>query len=147
MEINDLPKGNTHYVDNKRFQELLVERKRKYDELGSPPRVNDELGGMLLKIAENLSYRRNFINYSFREEMVGDGIENCLRYIDRYDPVNYSNPFAYFTQTCFYAFVRRITKEDKQNDVKGAVYEKQAIDNQLTDKWEFQNAVQDNFMK
>lgn len=145
MNVNDLPDTTTHYVDNKRFQQLLVERKRKIKENGSPIPVSNELGAMLLKISENLSYRRNFINYSFREEMVGDGVENCLRYIDNYDPVNYTNPFAYFTQTCYYAFVRRINKEDKQSRAKNSVYDNQVIQNQITDKWDFQNSVVDNF--
>lgn len=147
METSDLPSGNTHYVDNVRFQQLLVERKAQFDESGVAPRVTDELGHIILQIAENLSYRRNFINYSFREEMVGDGIENCLKYIDNYDPVNYSNPFAYFTQTCFFAFVRRINREEKQKDVKGAVYEQQAIDEDLHDNWEFQHAVVDSYVR
>lgn len=144
MENKELPSGNTHYVDNVRFQELLVQRKAQYERTGVPPRITEELGTMLLKIAENLSYRRNFINYSFREEMVGDGVENCLKYIDNYDPVNYSNPFAYFTQTCYFAFVRRITKEEKQSHIKGAVYDNQVVEHQLTDKYDFQHAVVDD---
>lgn len=147
MEINDLPNGNTHYVDNKRFQELLVNRREVYDAEGKPPPVSDELGEMILKISENLSYRRNFINYSFREEMIGDGIETCLKYIDNYDPVNYKNPFAYFTQLCYYAFVRRITREDRQVQIRGKVYDHQSIDNEFDDKWEFQHAVVDDLMR
>lgn len=142
-----IPTGNTHYVDNKRFQALLVERKKIIDETGERPRITEELGGMLLRISENLSYRRNFINYSFREEMVGDGVENCLKYIDNYDTENYSNPFAYFTQACFYAFVRRINREGKQTTVKNAVYEKQVTDHQLTDKYDFQHAVVDDLIQ
>jgi len=136
-----------HYVDNKRFQVLLVDRKAEYDKLGSPPRVVDELGSMIMMISENLAYRRNFINYSFRDEMVGDGIENCLRYIDRYDTVNYSNPFAYFTQTCFFAFIRRIKREDRQSMAKNAIYEKQLMSQMSTDKWDFQNSVVDDYMR
>jgi len=145
MEKTELPAGNTHYVDNKRFQALLIERKSIVVETGARPRITEELGGMLLRISENLSYRRNFINYSYREEMVGDGVENCLKYIDNYDTENYANPFAYFTQACFYAFVRRINKENKQTTVKTAVYGKQVTDHQLTDNYDFQHAVNDDY--
>lgn len=137
----------SHYVDNERFQKLLVQRKVEYEKNGKPPRVSEELGMILLKISQNLSFRRNFINYSYRDEMVGDGVENCLKYIDNYDSEKYSNPFAYFTQICFYAFVRRLSKEDKQVTIKGAVYESQSIEHQLEDRWEFQNSVVDDYTR
>ena len=76
-----------------------------------PPQITNYLGECILKIANHLSYRPNFIKYTYREEMISDGIENCLQYIDRFDPAKSSNPFAYFTQIIYYAFVRRITKE------------------------------------
>lgn len=159
-DSTELPSGNTHYVDNVQFQVLLVERFAKLREMNpdydfddpdadrsllSKPVVSHDLGSILLQIAQNLSYRRNFINYSFREEMVGDGVENCLKYIDNYNCREYHNPFAYFTQTCFYAFVRRINKEDKQSEVKGAVYDKQVVEHEIHDKYEFQNAIVDSY--
>lgn len=147
MSNNDQPKGNTDYVNKQEFHELLVERKKIFDETGVRPKITDKLGLMILKISENLSYKRNFINYSFREEMVGDGVENCIRYIDRYDTEKYSNPFAYFTQACFFAFVRRIKRENRQTTVKGAVYEKQVTDHDLTDKYDFQHSVVDDYYR
>ena len=65
----------------------------------------------VFKIANGLSYRPNFINYTYRQEMISDGIENCLQYIHNFDPEKSKNPFAYFTQIIYYAFIRRIQKE------------------------------------
>ena len=111
-----------HYVDNKKFLAAIIERKELMaasEAAGDgPPRITNYLGECILKIANHLSYRPNFINYTYREEMISDGIENCLQYIDRFDPAKSSNPFAYFTQIIYYAFVRRITKEKKQQMIK-----------------------------
>ena len=124
--------GTTNYVDNKEFLRLITERRelvQKANKADKPkPRVSEALGKIILDIATNLSYRRNFINYNFREEMIGDGIENCLLYIDNFDPEKSKNPFAYFTQICFYAFVRRITKETKQWETKKKMIERAGVD-------------------
>ena len=88
-------------------------------EHGKPkPRVSNYVGDCFLKIATHLSYKPNFVNYPFREDMICDGIENCLQYIDNFDPEKSSNPFAYFTQIIYYAFLRRIQKEKKQLEIK-----------------------------
>ena len=83
------------------------------------PRVTNYLGSCFLKIATHLSYKPNFVNYMFREDMICDGIENCLQYIDNFNPEKSKNPFAYFTQIIYYAFLRRIQKEKKQLEIKG----------------------------
>ena len=96
-----------------------------------PPRIPDMVGAALLKIANRLSTKPNFINYTFREEMVSDGIENCINYIGNFDPGKSKNPFAYFTQIIYYAFLRRIQKEKKQLYIKH-----KAIENhQAFDEW------------
>jgi hypothetical protein len=82
------------------------------------PPVTEYIGECFFKIAEHLSYRPNFINYHYREEMIGDGIENCLMYCHNFDPNKSKNPFSYFTQIIYYAFLRRIQKEKKQNYIK-----------------------------
>tara|TARA_B100001750_G_C15516362_1_gene607526 strand:- start:27 stop:509 length:483 start_codon:yes stop_codon:yes gene_type:complete len=111
-----------HYVNNKEFYNALVERQEKIKETeGSgddPPQISNYLGECILKIANHLSYRPNFINYTYREEMISDGIENCLQYMDKFNPEKSTNPFAYFTQIIYYAFVRRIQKEKKQQQIK-----------------------------
>ena len=115
-------KKTIHYVDNKKFLEAIIERKqsvREAEELGeSKPQITNYLGECILKIANHLSYRPNFINYTYRDEMISDGIENSLMYIDNFDPEKSRNPFAYFTQIIYFAFVRRITKEKKQQKIK-----------------------------
>jgi len=113
---------NTHYVNNKDFLRVLVEYKEKCKDAKAAgkakPPIPNYIGECFLKIAEGYSHRPNFINYTYREEMVSDGIENCLMYFENFDPAKSSNPFAYFTQIIHYAFLRRIDKEKKQLYVK-----------------------------
>ena len=92
------------------------------------PRVPNYIGECFLKIATHLSYKPNFVNYMFREDMICDGIENCLQYIDNFDPEKSSNPFAYFTQIIYYAFLRRIQKEKKQMEIKNKILERSGYD-------------------
>ena len=111
-----------HYVDNKVFFAEMerwkteIEESDEVDDL--PPMVTEYMGECFYKIATHLSYRPNFINYTYREEMIGGGIENCIRYAKNFNPEKSRNPFAYFTQIIYYAFIRRIQKEKKQQDVK-----------------------------
>ena len=111
-----------HYVDNKEFLEALKEYKDKCNlakEAGLPkPRLNNYIGECILLIATRVSYRPNFINYSYRDEMISDGIENCIQYISSFDPEKSDNPFAYFTQVIFFAFIRRIGKEKRQSYIR-----------------------------
>ena len=107
-------KKKEHYVNNKEFLAAMTEYKKlcvEAEESGEDkPPVSNYIGECFLKIANHLSYRPNFINYTFRDDMISDGIENCLQYIH--------NPFAYFTQIIYYAFIRRIQKEKKQTTIK-----------------------------
>ena len=112
-----------HYVDNEKFLEVMTEYRNAYLESREngeeqKPMIPDYAGECFLKIAERLSHRPNFINYAFREEMVSDGIENCVMYASNFNPEKSSNPFAYFTQITYYAFLRRIEKEKKQLYIK-----------------------------
>ena len=116
------PKQKPHYVDNKKFLIAMTEYREsriKAEEEGQKrPQVTNYIGECYLKIANHLSYRPNFINYTYRDDMISDGIENCLQYMDNFDPAKSKNPFAYFTQIIYYAFIRRIQKEKKQQQVK-----------------------------
>jgi len=111
-----------HYVNNKEFLAAMIEYKKAValaEEKGKEkPPVTDYIGSCFLKIANHLSYRPNFINYTFRDDMISDGIENCLQYLDNFNPEKSNNPFAYFTQIIYYAFIRRIQKEKKQVTIK-----------------------------
>ena len=119
-------KKSEHYVNNKEFLAAMVEYKKlvneskwkKEDNNIKKPPVPDYIGECFLKIANHLSYRPNFINYTYRDDMISDGIENCLTYLDNFNPDKSNNPFAYFTQIIYYAFVRRIQKEKKQVIIK-----------------------------
>tara|TARA_B100000900_G_scaffold55620_1_gene41558 strand:+ start:561 stop:1073 length:513 start_codon:yes stop_codon:yes gene_type:complete len=115
-------KKSEHYVNNKEFLAAMVEYKKLVNrakrEGKKDPRVPDYIGECFLKIANHLSYRPNFINYTYRDDMISDGIENCLQYLNNFNPDTSNNPFAYFTQIIYYAFIRRIQKEKKQTTIK-----------------------------
>lgn len=124
-----------HYVNNKEFLAALIKRQEEIKEMEAsgddPPRITNYLGECILKIANHLSYRPNFINYTYREEMISDGIENCLQYIDKFNPEKSNNPFAYFTQIIYYAFVRRIQKEKKQQAIKEKLLKESNIESRI----------------
>ena len=111
-----------HYVDNEKFLVVMADYREKYlqakDDEEELPIIPDYAGECFLKIAERLSHRPNFINYAFREEMVSDGIENSVMYASNFNPEKSTNPFAYFTQIIYFAFLRRIEKEKKQLYIK-----------------------------
>jgi hypothetical protein len=124
-------KKQKHYINNPDFLQALMdykaEQKRcKKEKLPDPP-IPNYIGECFMKIAEGLSHKPNFINYTYRDEMMSDGIENCLMYFDNFDPTKSKNPFAYFTQIIYYAFLRRIQKEKKQLYVKYKATEQMGI--------------------
>ena len=121
------PKARPHYVDNKKFGKALEEYAENVNKAKAEnktiPIVPNYIADCFLKIAEGLSHKVNFIRYTYREEMVMDAVENCLRAITNYNPnaatrTGTQNAFSYFTQICFFAFLRRIEKEKKQQDIK-----------------------------
>ena len=120
-----------HYVDNKQLLAAMIvykdEVKNALEKETERPRVPNYIGECIMKIAQHLSYKPNFINYTYKDEMISDGIENCLLYIDNFNPEKSSNPFAYFTQIIYYAFIRRIQKEKKQTYVKYKSLENQEL--------------------
>ena len=121
-------KKTEYYVNNKEFLAAITayrEQVHAAEEAGEArPRVNNYIGSCFLKIATHLSYKPNFVNYMFREDMICDGIENCLQYIDNFNPEKSKNPFAYFTQIIYYAFLRRIQKEKRQLEIKNKILDK-----------------------
>ena len=125
-------KKSEHYVDNKVFLQAMIEYKDKCEKAEKrkrkKPPVTNYIGECFLKIANHLSYRPNFINYTFRDDMISDGIENCLQYLKNFNPDKSNNPFAYFTQIIYYAFIRRIQKEKKQSNIKYKMIEQANID-------------------
>jgi len=139
-------KKSEHYVNNKELLEALIVYRANVEEsfikingreptkadrsqnwIGKPP-ITNYLGECFLKIATHLSYKPNFVNYMFRDDMISDGIENCVQYIHNFDPEKSKNPFAYFTQIIHYAFLRRIQKEKKQLEIKSKIIERTGFD-------------------
>jgi len=129
-------KKSEHYVNNKELLEALIVYRAKVahaKENDLPkPRITNYLGECFLKIATHLSYKPNFVNYMFREDMISDGIENCVQYIHNFNPEKSQNPFAYFTQIIHYAFLRRIQKEKKQLEIKTKIIERTGFDEVMT---------------
>jgi hypothetical protein len=146
-------KKSEHYVNNKELLEALIvyrskvedsyQKKYGMDLTEQPkqerakrwegkPQISNYLGDCFLKIATHLSYKPNFVNYMFRDDMISDGIENCVQYIHNFDPERSQNPFAYFTQIIHYAFLRRIQKEKKQLEIKTKIIERTGFDEVMT---------------
>ena len=122
----------THYVNNaqmlefiKDYREKLLDAKANSTEI---PRIPEYLGECIMKIATGLSRKSNFINYSYKDDMILDGIENCVHCMHSFDPEKSSNPFSYFTQVIYFAFLRRIAKEKKQSYIKGKLIQDMAFD-------------------
>ncbi len=126
-----MKKNPLHYVDNEQFLESMIKYQNEVKQAkeidGAEPLIPEYLGECFMKIANRLSFRPNFINYAFRDDMISDGIENCIQYMNNFNPEKSSNPFAYFTQIIYYAFVRRIQKEKKQLYIKYKTMDSQAV--------------------
>ena len=128
-------KEKPHYVDNKKFLEAMIEYRDRCEKAKNrnrkKPEVTNYIGECFLKIANHLSYRPNFINYTFRDDMISDCIENFLQYMDNFNPDKSNNPFAYFTQIIYYAFIRRIQKEKKQIQIKSKLIANTGVENMM----------------
>ena len=131
------PKEKAHYVNNREFSQAVmdyaVECRDLKEQNKAVPKVTDYVARCFIKISDGLSHRPNFVRYTYREEMVMDAVENCLRAIGNYNietatRTGKPNAFSYFTQICYYAFIRRIMKEKKQQDIKFKFIEKMGID-------------------
>ena len=134
MGMQPVPKRkrSEHYVNNKEFLAALIAYRKNVDsaqQRGDPkPQITNYLGDCFLKIATHLSFKPNFVNYIFKDDMISDGVENCVQYIHNFDPEKSQNPFAYFTQIIHYAFLRRIQKEKKQLEIKNKILERTGFD-------------------
>jgi hypothetical protein len=125
-------KRSEHYVNNKEFLAALIKYREDVEIAkikGNPkPQIPRYIGECFLKIANHLSFKPNFVNYMFKDDMICDGIENCVQYIHNFNPEKSQNPFAYFTQIIHYAFLRRIQKEKKQLEIKNKILERTGFD-------------------
>ena len=122
----------THYVNNAQMLEFIKDYREKLlaarANSTETPRIPEYLGECILKIATGLSRKSNFINYSYKDDMILDGIENCIQCMHSFDPEKSSNPFSYFTQVIYFAFLRRIAKEKKQSYIKGKLIQDMAFE-------------------
>lgn len=122
----------THYVNNAEMLAAIKQYKAEIElaraEGREDPRIPEYIGECILKIATRLSHKANFINYSYRDDMILDGIENCMMCINSFDPNKSSNPFSYFTQVIYFAFLRRIAKEKKQSYIRGKLIQEMAFE-------------------
>ena len=130
-------KRSEHYVNNKDFLAALI-KYREDVEIASlqdkpKPVIPRYIGECFLKIANHLSFKPNFVNYMFKDDMICDGIENCVQYIHNFNPKKSENPFAYFTQIIYYAFLRRIQREKRQLEIKNKILERSGFSEVFTD--------------
>jgi len=129
-----------NYVDNKQLYATILDYKANVkqakEDSTDKPQIPNYVGECILLIAQRLATKPNFINYSYRDEMISDGIENCISYFDNFDPAKSDNPFAYFTQIIYYAFLRRIQKEKKQVYIKHKTSEHSMLFNELVQQGE-----------
>ena len=145
-------KRSEHYVNNKEFLYAIVAYKQDIKDAeaaGNPkPVIPRYLGECFMKIARHLSYKPNFVNYMFKEDMISDGIENCVQYINNFNPEKSSNPFAYFTQIIHYAFLRRIQKEKKQLEIRQKIIDRSGFEEVMSsdsgDNYSDYNSIKDN---
>ena len=125
--MNKDKKKPIHYVNNKEFLKEMISYRIEYDlyknnhEILNKPVISEKAAICFMKIAKHLATKPNFRNYTYKDEMILDGIENCIAYAHNFNPEKSSNPFSYFTQIIYYAFIRRIQKENKQRDVKRGI--------------------------
>ena len=130
-------KRSEHYVNNKEFLAALI-KYREDKEIAliqgkTKPPIPRYIGECFLKIANHLSFKPNFVNYMFKEDMISDGIENCVQYIHNFNPEKSQNPFAYFTQIIHYAFLRRIQREKRQLEIKNKILERSGFSEVFAD--------------
>ena len=134
-----------HYVDNAKFLEEIKKHEAKVKEAkaeGKPiPKLNNYLGECIWRIANRLASLPCFYGYSFREEMIGDGIENCILYFDRFNSDLYDNPFSYYTQIIKWAFFRRIAKEERNRYIIYKNFEVSMLQNGVMDTDENDNLI------
>ena len=138
-----------HYVNNKELLAAIIDYRDRVEIAKKrdlpKPRISNYIGECFLKIATHLSYKPNFVNYMFREDMISDGIENCVQYIHNFDPNKSRNPFAYFTQIIHYAFLRRIQREKRQLDIKNKIVEKTGFESLMTSDTNLTNEYRNDY--
>jgi DNA-directed RNA polymerase specialized sigma subunit len=134
-------KNRSNYIDNDKFLKEIISFKKTVKANGETRTpVPDALALYFCKLAKNLAQKGNFTNYTYKDDMIADGVENCIRYASNFDPSRSTNPFAYFTQIICFAFIRKIKKERKQLYIRYKTF----MDSELSDNEEILTAMQNN---
>ena len=145
------PSKNGHYVDKAELYNHMVAyceaREKAKAEGKEKPQIDNYIAECIIKIANHLSYLPNFSGYTYRQDFVEDAIENCIHYVDNFNPEISKNPFAYFTQICWYAFIRHIMKEKKQSIVKGKLIMGMTYDEALMTDADTNKAVMEDTLR
>lgn len=119
QSINPNPRVTVNYLDKEEFRQALSDYKTLCEKHAPEiPQVPEQIGKYIVLIATNLARRPNFSGYSWRDDMIGDAIETCIKYVRKFDPDRGTSPLAYFSQVCWYCFIGRITSEKKQSKIK-----------------------------
>ncbi len=142
-------KKTKHYVNNPDLYAAMttyIARCKQNEQEGKPrPRVPDYIGRCIIKISEGLANKPQFKSYTYRDEMISDGIETCIRYLHNFDPTKYNNPFAYFTQIVYYSFLQRIEREKKQTYIKHRMAHQIVLEDALNGGTELTNTSDPEF--
>lgn len=151
-EKNMEKKKNIDYIDNKEFYLEMIKFKKAVDDarasgLTTPP-PSDYIGGCILKISQKLLNHKSFMRYSlqWKQEMASDGIENCIQYINNFDPDKTNSPLAYFTQIIWYAFIRRIYKEKRQQYIKAKSLQQMIVNNEFNEDINVNSILTNDYM-
>jgi hypothetical protein len=132
-----MPKAKNNYINNKTLYKAMVEHREKLNEAlandSRKPKVSNYIGESILLICNNLAKKPNFYSYTYKQEMISDGIMDCIAAVDNFNPEKTDNPFAYFTQIAWNAFLRRIHKEKKQTYIKHKNFENNVLFTQGND--------------
>ena len=135
-----MAKRVTNYINNKTLYSAMIQYKNSVEDAEregkEKPRVTDYIGQSILLICNNLAKKPNFSGYTYKQDMISDGIIDCIAAVDNFNPDKTNNPFAYFTQIAWNAFIRRIHKEKKQTYIKHKNYENSFL---MDDNWENSN--------
>lgn len=133
-----MARKNTQYINNKTLYSAMIQYKNSVEEAkkegSSKPQVSRYIGESILLICNNLAKKPNFSGYTYKQDMISDGIMDCIAAVDNFNPDKTNNPFAYFTQIAWNAFLRRIQKEKKQTYIKHKNYENSVL---LEENWEY----------
>lgn len=125
----------TNYINNRTLYTAMVEHKTKLKEAQrlekEKPQVSRYIGESILLICNNLAKKPNFSGYTYKQDMIFDGVIDCVAAVDNFDPDKTNNPFAYFTQIAWNAFIRRIHKEKKQTYIKHKNFQNNFLTNDM----------------